>query len=84
MFKGVRSQIAPRLTADPRFRSPAARAKLGEELKFLTVILHAGWISAEKEKNLPAYSRDVARLFQQQGGADVGSMRLTASGFVER
>lgn len=84
MFRGLRSQIAPRLAADPRFASSTERAKLGEKMKFLTVILHAGWISAQKENNLPRYSRDVARLFQQQGGADLRSVRLTASGFVAR
>ena len=84
MFKGLRSQIAPRLAADPRFASATERAKLGERLKFLTVILHAGWISAQKENSLPQYSRDVAQLFQREGGADLRRVRLTTSGFVAR
>ena len=84
VFRGLRNQLAPKLAADRRFASAAARAALGEELKFLTVILHAGWQSAMRENNLPAYSSGVARMFEQQGGSDLRSVRLTSGGFVPR
>ena len=83
-LRALRDQIAPRLAANPRTSGPSVRAKVGEELKLLFVTLHAGWLSAKKEGNLTQYSAGVARLFQQQGGADLRRVALTDRGFVPR
>ena len=84
LFRGLRNQLAARLAADPRFASNADRAAAGEELKFITVIFHAGWLAVKKENSLPTYSSNVARIYQQQAGRDLRSVRLTNAGFVDR
>ena len=83
-FAGVRGQIAPRLATEPRLAAPRTMAALGEELKLLAVITHAGWQAARREDHLPAYADGVAEQFRKTSGQDVRALVLTPGGFAAR
>ncbi|MCU0549169.1 MAG: hypothetical protein MUC48_07460 [Leptolyngbya sp. Prado105] len=82
MAQGVRSQIAPMLTANPQLKNSKIAAQIGEELKLQSVILHAGWRSSVQENNLSNYRQGIAALFKNQYGIDMSRMKLTNQGFV--
>lgn len=84
VFAAVRGQLAPRLAAEPRLAAPGAMAALGEEMKLLSVITHAGWQSARMEGRLAAYADGVAAEFRRTSGQDLRALVLTPSGFVAR
>lgn len=77
----VRAQIAQRAAHNPSFTDPGARARLGEELKLLFVVLKAGWQSAGPEGNLRPYSDGVATLFLRNS-IDLRALRLSDQGFT--
>jgi hypothetical protein len=81
--RGIRAQLAPALATDPRLAAPDTRAALGEELKILAVILHAGWQSAQREGQLARYADGVAEFFQGQG-LDLRALSVGPSGFEPR
>lgn len=56
------------------------RAKLGEEMKILFVVLHAGWQNALKNGSLDAYSDGIAKQYQQQYGIDLRKLKLDNQG----
>ena len=69
------------LASDPRFSSPVARAKLGEEFKILFVTLHSGLQSAQREGKMQAYSNSIAQMIRAQSGRDPRARTLTDRGF---
>lgn len=81
---GVRRQLAPALAGNPALRDPAMRAALGEEMKLLAIIIHAGWQGAVREGNVVVYSDGIVRMWQSQTGRDLRKVKLTATGFAPR
>jgi hypothetical protein len=77
----VRAQFAATLAQSPS-GSPQNRAALGEELKILFAVMHAGWQGSMKEHDERAYADGVVRQFQQQAGIDLRSTSLDPRGFV--
>lgn len=82
--RAVRGRLAARLAASGEMADPAARAQLGEELKILFVMLHAGWQDARREGRLADYRDGVAQLFRRQAGGDPRAIDLTDHGFQPR
>lgn len=80
----ARRNAAAVVSTNPALASEAARAKLGEEVTILFVLLHAGWQSAQKEGKLQAYSDGVAAIFKKQFGRDLRRLELTDTGFRDR
>ncbi len=80
----ARAEVAATVSTNPALATEAARAKLGEEVTILFVLLHAGWQSAQKEGKLAQYSDGVATMFKQQFGRDLRQMALTDRGFEQR
>ncbi|QJU59890.1 hypothetical protein HL653_20995 [Sphingomonas sp. AP4-R1] len=78
---GVRAQIAQRASTNPTFADPRSRAKLGEEMKLLFLILKGGWESARREGNLQQFSDGVAAQFRQSD-VDFRRLRMSDRGFV--
>ena len=60
--------------------NPSTRAQLGEELKLLFVVVHAGWQGTQREETLAAYANGIAGMFQQFGGEDLRRVALTDTG----
>ncbi|MFD1255643.1 hypothetical protein ACFQ3S_02440 [Mucilaginibacter terrae] len=56
------------------------RAMLGEEMKILFVMLHAGWQEAKKTGKVANYSTTLAQQYQQQFKQDLRSLRLDDKG----
>lgn len=79
--QAVRRQLAGPLAANPALADPATRAAVGEEMKLLFVVLHAGWQAAGREGTLSAYAAGVARMFERFGGQDPRRVALTSAGF---
>lgn len=77
---GARAQAAAALS-DPRLASPDTRARLGEEFKILFVVVHAGWLSAQREGSLDRYANGLAEIFSKQDGLDLRRMGLGRAGF---
>ncbi|MGG6268729.1 hypothetical protein ACQ4M3_20900 [Leptolyngbya sp. AN03gr2] len=84
MARGVRSQLAPLLSANSRLTAPGVPAQLGEEMKLQTVIIHASWQSAAKENTLSNYQQGIAAMFKDQYGLDLSQMKLTDRGFAKK
>lgn len=82
MVQGVRTQVAPHLTANAKLTAPGVAAQVGEEMKLQSVIVQGGWQSAVKEGTLPAYRQGIASLFKTQYGLDLSQLKLTSQGFV--
>ncbi|TRW17354.1 hypothetical protein [Glacieibacterium frigidum] len=80
----LRNQLTARLSADPRLLQPAMRTALGEEMKLLSVTIHAGWQSATREGRTKAYSDSIAAMFKARSGTDLRALRLTSAGFRPR
>ncbi len=80
----ARAEVARTVSTNPALATEAARAKLGEEVAILFVLLHAGWQSAQKEGKLSTYANGVATMFSRQFGQDLRAMDLTDRGFVKR
>lgn len=81
-YRSLRQQIAARASDNPSF-APATRAELGEEMKLLTVTLHAGRQGAQREGRLPQYADGVAAMFKRND-IDLRALRLTTNGFEGR
>jgi hypothetical protein len=75
----ARRQVAAMLAGNPA-AAPDRRAALGEEMKILFVVGHAGWRGAIQGGTLPAYSQGIAAQFQRQFGIDLHRTRLDAGG----
>lgn len=56
------------------------RAKLGEEMKMLFAVVHAGWQNALKSGGLNKYSDSIAKQYQQQYGVDLRKLKLDEQG----
>lgn len=80
----VRSEIAARAATSPAFATEAARARFGEEMAIMFVILHSGWQSARKNGTLPQFSEQVAAMFRTKFGTDLHALALTERGFEAR
>lgn len=78
---GVRAQIAERAAGNPTFTDPRSRAKLGEEMKLLFLILKGGWDSARREGSLQQFSDGVAAQFRRSD-VDLRALRLGNQGFT--
>lgn len=84
MAQGVRAQMAGTLAGNSQLASPAAIAKLGEEMKLQTVLLTATWQQSIKNNNEAAFRASTGQLFSQQYGFDMARVRPTARGFAPR
>jgi hypothetical protein len=80
----VRQRVAVLLADNPQLQSPTTRTVVGDELKILFVVLHAGMQSATREGAMPQYSAGVRQMFRQAAGEDLRSLSLTDAGFVRR
>lgn len=84
MAQGVRAQVAGTLAGNSQLASPAAVAKLGEEMKLQTVLLTATWQQSIKNNNEAAFRTSTSQLFSKQYGFDMTRVRPTAKGFAPR
>lgn len=82
--RAVRNQVAALLAQDPQFRSAATRTAVGEEVKVLFVVLHAGMQAATRERSMAQFSDGTRQMFRQIAGEDFRSFTLTPDGFVRR
>jgi len=77
--RAVRAQFAATLAQSPS-GAPQNRALLGEQIKILFAVMHAGWQGSMKQHDARAYADGVARQFQQQAGVDLRRTALDAAG----
>lgn len=82
--QSVRARVAQELAANPQLASPAMRTTVGEEVKILFVVLHAGMQNATRSRQMAGYSQGVRDMFRQLTGEDLRSVALTDRGFVGR
>lgn len=82
-FAGVRRQLGPVLAGNPALANPGARAQLGEELKLLTVALHAGMQSARRDGSMRSYA-DAIAAHNARNGSNLRALSLTPQGFAGR
>ncbi|MFS0737222.1 hypothetical protein ABC347_09245 [Sphingomonas sp. 1P06PA] len=82
--RAVRNQVSALLAQDPQFRSAATRTAVGEEVKVLFVVLHAGMQAATRERSMAQFSDGTRQMFRQIAGEDFRSFTLTPDGFVRR
>lgn len=80
----ARRAVAATVSTNPALATEGARARLGEEVAILFVLLHAGWQSAAREGKAAQFSDGVAAMFKQQFGRDLRQMALTDHGFEVR
>jgi len=80
--QGVRRQVAGQLVASGAIADPAVRTRFAEELKITTFVLVAGAGSAARDGDLAEYRRGVAQFYGAQTGENIGSWRLTPTGFA--
>jgi hypothetical protein len=80
----VRARVATLLAANPALKSAETRARVAEELKLLTVVMHSGWLDARKTGEQQRYARGLSDYFRGMTGTRLESLDLTSSGFVER
>ena len=71
------------LSQNTTLKSPAAVAKLGEQLKLKTVVLAMGWQGARKDGKLSEFRNGVAEQFKKSG-LDMSQMRITEQGLVKK
>lgn len=82
--RNARVQIATQLRRNATLTAATKRAQVGEELKILFVVLHAGWQDAVRKKTVSSYSNSVAQMFQVQSRTDLRRLNLGPNGFSQR
>ena len=79
--RGLRAQVAQILTQTGALTTPAAAARLGEEMKLQTVVLAVGWLQARKGSQLGTFRTTTTQQFKTTYGFDFQQIKLTDSGF---
>jgi phosphohistidine swiveling domain-containing protein len=84
MDRGLQKQSAGILSQNRSLTSPAAIAKLGEEMKLQAVVLYLGWQDMLKNPvQLPQFRAGIAQQFKAMG-LDMSQVKLTENGFGKR
>lgn len=82
--QAVRARVAQELAGNPQLASAGMRTTVGEEVKILFVVLHAGMQDATRSRAMAGYSSGVRDMFRQLTGEDLRRLALTDRGFVGR
>ena len=83
MDRALQRQTSSLLSGNTSLTSPAAVARLGEELKLQAVVLYLGWQAAKKNGQEAQFKTNIANTFKSKG-LDLAALRFTNSGLVKR
>lgn len=83
MDRALQRQATGILNHNTTLISPAAVAKLGEELKLQAVMLYVGWQTAKKNGQEAQFKSSIANTFKSKG-LDLSAVRLTTNGLVKK
>jgi hypothetical protein len=83
MDRALQQQATGIMSRNSKLTSPAAVAKLGEELKLQAVMLYVGWQTAKKNGQETQFRSTIANTFKSKG-LDLSVLRLTTNGLVKK
>jgi hypothetical protein len=83
MDRALQRQAASLLSSNASLTSPAAVARLGEELKLQAVVLYLGWQTAKKNGQETQFKANIANTFKSKG-LNLNALRLTDNGLVKK
>lgn len=83
MDRALQRQATGIVSRNSTLISPAAVAKLGEELKLQAVMLYVGWQTAKKNGQEAQFKSSIANTFKSKG-LDLGAVQLTTNGLVKK
>lgn len=83
MDRAIQRQTAGILSKNTALTSPAAVARLGEELKLQAVVLYLGWQAAKKNGQEAQFKSSIASAFKSKG-LDLSALQLTNSGLAKK
>jgi hypothetical protein len=83
MDRALQRQAASLLSSNASLTSPAAVARLGEELKLQAVVLYLGWQTAKKNGQETKFKANIANTFKSKG-LNLNALRLTDNGLVKK
>jgi hypothetical protein len=83
MDRAIQRQTAGILSNNTTLTSPAAVARLGEELKLQAVVLYLGWQAAKKNGQEAQFKSSIASTFKSKG-LDLSALQLTSSGLAKK
>lgn len=81
--RALQRQTTSLLGGNKALTSPAAVARLGEEMKLQAVVLYLGWQTAKKNGQEAQFKANVANTFKRSG-LDLSMLKLTANGLVKK
>lgn len=83
MDRAIQRQTAGILSTNTALTSPAAVARLGEELKLQAVVLYLGWQAAKKNGQEAQFKSNIASTFKSKG-LDLNALQLTSNGLIKK
>ena len=83
MDRALQRQTTSLLSSNKSLTSPAAVARLGEEMKLQAVVLYLGWQTAKTRGQETQFKANIANTFKSKG-LDLSALRLTNNGLVKR